>query len=349
MIVATTIEARPNIVPLKALTFDASSIEVLPIASIKHTWVKTIAEKALVKFKHLNNSHKTKLIWHFGSGWGFYSELNSLLFATLYCLQNRIRIEVYSKDATFCFGNGWKEYFQPIFPEYNNNFIGKRINQGYNNFSHNNKYLFLYKILTKNFVGNDIFWFCRSSWFEHLNFNIPELGINGDIREAMKVIIPIIYRFNPNYDDMINERINNLKLPNNYISIHVRAGDKKRERNLIPPQEYINKAVSNSDCKNVFVATDDYRIFEKLKKDNPTYTFYTLTSPNETGYDNDTFFSSSKENIRSNLVEMFASIRIILQSKLFVGTRSSNPGLFIGMQLSDDKMIGMDFEHWLII
>jgi hypothetical protein len=45
---------------------------------------------------------------------------------------------------------------------------------------------------------------------------------------------------------------------------------------------------------------------------------------------------------------MFSSIRIILQSVLFVGTYSSNPGMFVGMQL-DNKMIGMDFDRWLIL
>ena len=164
----------------------------------------------------------------------------------------------------------------------------------------------------------------------------------------MKVIIPIVYRFNSKYAIIIEKIITDLHLPANYISLHIRAGDKISERKLISPQEYLNKAIQNSSCKDVFVATDDFRIFEQLRDNNPAYNFFTLTSPSEKGYDNDTFIASSNEFIRQNLLELFASIQIILKSELFVGTYSSNPGMFVGM-LIDDKMIGMDFDKWLII
>ena len=164
----------------------------------------------------------------------------------------------------------------------------------------------------------------------------------------MKVIIPIVYRFNDRYTSLIEKYIRDLKLPTEYISLHVRAGDKITERNLITPQAYLDKAEQYSDCRNIFVATDDYRIFEQLRDNNPQYSFYTLTSPEEKGYDQDKFVQSSNESIQHNLIEMFASIKIFLQSIFFVGTYSSNPGMFVGMQL-DDRMIGMDFDNWLIL
>lgn len=299
-------------------------------------------------YKRLNESYSRKLIHHFGTGNGFYSELNSLLFSVLFCLQNKLRLELYSKDALFCFGNGWNEYFEPFCPEFKNDFIGKRISRDYIN-NHRDKHIcYIYKIFTRNDILNDIYWYCRSGWFEHSTFDIPELAIHGDIRQAMKVIIPIVYRFNDKYTTIINQFIEDLNLPDEYISLHVRAGDKVTERMLITPQDYLEKAKLHSDCHNIFVATDDYRIFEQLKDNNPEYTFYTSTSPEEKGYDQDKFVQSSKEYIQQNLIEMFASIRVFLQSCLFVGTFSSNPGMFVGMQL-DEKMIGMDFDKWLIL
>jgi hypothetical protein len=299
-------------------------------------------------YKNLNESYPRKLIHHFGTGNGFYSELNSLLFSVLFCLQNKLRLELYSKDAPFTFGNGWGEYFENFCPEFKNDFIGKRISRDYIN-NHRDKHIcYLYKILTRNDVLNDIYWYCRSGWFEHSHFYIPELGINGDIRHAMKVIIPIVYRFNHKYKTLIEQIIKELNLPDKYISIHVRAGDKITERKLIPPQTYIDKIKEVSICHNVFVATDDYRVFEQLREDNPEYTFYTTTLPDENGYNQDSFILSSEETIRQNLIEMFASIQIFLNSNLFIGTYSSNPGLFVGMQF-DHKMIGLDYANWLII
>ena len=298
-------------------------------------------------YKQLNESYNRKLIHHFGTGNGFYSELNSLLFSTLFCLQNKLRLELYSKDATFTFGNGWTEFFEPFCPEFKTDFIGKRISRDYIN-NHRDKHIcYLYKVITRNDILNDIYWYCRSGWFEHSHFCIPELGINGDIRQAMKVIIPIVYRFNDRYTYIIDKFIGNLNLPTQYISLHVRAGDKVTERNLITPQAYLEKAKKHSDCRNIFVATDDYRIFEQLRDNNPDCTFYTSTSPEDNGNNTDLFFKTSKNNIRRNLVEMFSSIDIFLKSDLFVGTYSSNPGLFVGML--DDKMIGMDFDRWLIL
>jgi hypothetical protein len=300
------------------------------------------------KYQQLNEGFHRKLIHHFGTGNGFYSELNSLLFSTLFCLQNKLRLELYSKDATFTFGNGWTEYFEPFCPEFKNDYIGKRISRDYIN-NHRDKHIcYLYKIFTKNDILNDIYWYCRSGWFEHSHFCIPELGIDGDIRQAMKVIIPIVYRFNDKYAAIMDKFIDDLNLPDEYISLHVRAGDKVTERKLITPQDYLEKAKLHSDCHNIFVATDDYRIFEQFRDNNPEYTFYTSTSPEEKGYDQDKFVQSSKEYIQHNLIEMFASIRVFLQSGLFVGTFSSNPGMFVGMQL-DERMIGMDFDRWLIL
>ena len=300
------------------------------------------------RYQQLNEGFHRKLIHHFGTGNGFYSELNSLLFSTLFCLQNKLRLELYSKDATFTFGNGWAEYFEPFCPEFKNDYIGKRISRDYIN-NHRDKHIcYLYKIFSRNDILNDIYWYCRGGWFEHSHFCVPELGINGDIRQAMKVIIPIVYRFNDKYTTIINQFIEDLNLPDEYISLHVRAGDKVTERKLITPQDYLEKAKLHSDCHNIFVATDDYRIFEQLKDNNSEYTFYTSTSPEEKGYDQDKFVQSSKDYVQHNLIEMFASIQVFLQSSLFVGTYSSNPGMFVGMQL-DERMIGMDFDRWLIL
>lgn len=299
-------------------------------------------------YKQLNESYHRKFIHHFGTGNGFFSELNSLLFSVLFCLQNKLRLELYSKDAYFTFGNGWNEYFESFCPEFKNDFIGKRISRDYINNSRNNHICYLYKILTRNDILNDIYWFCRTGWFEHNYFNIPELGINGDIKQAMKVIIPIVYRFNEKYQTIINNYVNELNLPERYFSLHIRAGDKITERKYIIPQLYFEKAISMTDCHNVFIATDDYNIYKQLKNNNPDYSFFTSTSPEENGYDQEIIASSSNEHIRQNLIELFAAIQIFLQSELLVGTYSSNPGMFVGM-LIDNKMIGIDFDKWLII
>lgn len=300
-------------------------------------------------YKYLNEKNDRKFIHHFGTGNGFYSELNSLLFSVLFCLQNKLRLELYSKDAYFTFGNGWNEFFESFCPEFKNDFIGRKIARDYISSNRPGKNIcYLYKFLTNNILLNDTYWYCRSGWFEHNHFYIPELEIDGDLRQAMKVIIPIVYRFNLEYKTIIQKEKDKIGLPNEYIGLHVRAGDKKTERELIIPQNYLETAKKTTKCKHVFLSTDDYRIYEQLRDTNPDYIFYTTTSPEEKGYDQNVAVHSSNGHIRRNLIELFTSIDIFLHSKLFVGTYSSNPGLFIGMQI-DDRMVGMDYDRWLIL
>lgn len=305
-------------------------------------------ENKLAIYRSLNESYKEKFIYHFGTGLGFYSEFNSLLFAVLYCLKNKYQFVLYSKDAQFAFGNGWNEFFEDFCPEFNNNFVGKCIGRDYISNSKKNIICHAYKLLSGNRILNDTYWFCRSSWFEKETFDIPELGIKGGIKEALKVIIPIVYRFNDKYTSLIREFINNVGLPMDYVSFHVRGGDKITERDLITPQTYLELSAKKNDCRNAFVFTDDYSLYLQLKDANPEWNIYTSAFEYETGFVNSHFLAKSHDQLQNELVKIFASVEIILKSELFIGTYSSNPGLFIGM-LKDNQMIGLDNERWYII
>lgn len=300
-------------------------------------------------YRSLNESYKRKLIFHFGGdkGAGFYSELNTLLFSVLFALKYRCRFVLYSADCHFAFGNGWREFFLDFCPAYKCSWIGKTIGRTY--LGYGNKRLFLHKLFSNDLMENDVYGLCRSSWFENERFFIPELGIDGDIREALKAIIPIVYRFNDSYTTQIKQLISELNLPDDFICVHIRGGDKERERELPFPQSYIDRAEEVTDCRCAFVFTDDYRIFQKLKDNNPRWTFYTSTAENELGHDAQKYLEDSPQAIKRNFIELFASIEIAVKSQLFIGTYSSNIGLFIGMLIDDDKFIGMDFDRWLIV
>ena len=304
-------------------------------------------ESIVERYQLLNASYNRKLIFHFGGdkGAGFYSELNSLLFSALFALQHKLQFVLYSKDCHFAFGNGWNEFFEDFCPIYKNDFIGKSISRTY--LRTGNRRLQLYKLFSNNLIENDIYSICRSSYFENESFDIPELNIKGDTRSAIKAIIPIIYRFNKVYRKHIDTFIKELSLPNDFISIHIRGGDKVWERELINPDKYIKEAELLTTCRNAFIFTDDYRLFKKLQDQYPNWNLYTSTSPEEVGHNANTYLHESEEKIRRNFIELFASVEIASNCKLFVGTYSSNIGLFIGCL--NDNMKGVDFDHWLII
>lgn len=65
-------------------------------------------------YNRVNNSFKKKMIFHVGTGRGFYSEINGMLITMLYCYVHKIKFILYADDATFAGANGWNEFFIPF-------------------------------------------------------------------------------------------------------------------------------------------------------------------------------------------------------------------------------------------
>ena len=303
----------------------------------------------LSAYDKLNKSYNKKLYFKFGTnqGSGFFSELNSLLLGILFALHRKYQFVLYSKDAKFAFGKGWDEFFEPFCPTMHNRLLGYCIGRGMG--SRKEIVTAAYRLVnTNNLFENNIFWYLHSNWFGETHFFIPELGIDGNIRDALKVIIPMVYRFNDKYTKLINEFIERINLPTEYVSFHIRGGDKVIERELVAPNDYFKMAEKETECRNAFVFTDDYYIYQKVKEDNPNWNVYTSAFEYEEGFVLRAFSKKDDETLRQELVKIFSSVQIVLNSKLFYGTYSSNPGMFIGMQMDEDRMKGLDYNKWII-
>jgi hypothetical protein len=79
------------------------------------------------RYNVLNNSFKRTLVFHAGASAGFFSEYNCMILAILYCLKNKIRFVLYSKDANFGYKDGWNDFFKP-FCKQTTCFIHKHLN-----------------------------------------------------------------------------------------------------------------------------------------------------------------------------------------------------------------------------
>ena len=207
----------------------------------------------------------------------------------------------------------------------------------------------LYKIFTGRGLSCDSFYEARTYWFRKEHFMIPELSIDGDIQHATKILIDIAYRFNEKYEMKIQKMINPLHLPDKYIGIHVRGGDKVIERRLSSIKEYMDAVCKISDIKKVFIMSDDYTLYEDLVSSYPDFKFYTLTFPYERGFDLKRTHSMPKEQRDQEQVKVFASLRVMSQAEHFIGTVSSNPGMFLGMAMDPSKVHYIDTNEWIIL
>lgn len=307
----------------------------------------------LEKYQKLNQSFRRELIFHVGATSGFYSEFNNMVLAMAYCLLCRIKFSLYSEDANFKCDEGWNDYFLPFCKEFKGGFYHKYNlrdedpNFVIRSFWRRLRFLFYRISHRRTFLTYDLFFKFRLVSFDRTSFTIPELGVkNADLRSLSRDIINMIYCFNAETREAINKKIEPLGLPKEYIGFHIRGGDKFVEHELEQCSAYISKASQLSSLRKAFVLTDDYLIFQSLQRDYPDWAFYTLTDVSERGYFHQDFLKLNVHERRDELIKLFASMEILRNSELFVGTFSSNPGMFLGMCM--EQAYGVDLDKWTI-
>ena len=301
------------------------------------------------KYIQLNNSfRKKKLIFRLGVLAGFFSEYNNMILAMLYCLKHKIRFVLYSKDATFRYKKGWTDYFIPFCDE---DFLPYQ--------RHNprvaapsKKYdprVILHHIFRPNtFLTFELWNSFHNRKMETEQFIIPELEITGDLQHACQKLINLTWRYNESTQNEIDNYIYSLCLPEKFLGFHIRSGDKIQEADLWDISIYFEKAQNYSDLKSAFILTDDYRIIEIINSRFKEWKIFTLCKKEEKGFYFKDFLQEEREGVKEAHIRLFASIEILSRAELFVGTFSSNIGMFLGMRMNPEKVHGVDLEKWQI-
>ena len=276
-----------------------------------------------------------------------------MILMMLYCLEHKIKFILYSEDANFGYKNGWTDYFQPFCTEVNHFFHKKYNLREYlivPPFTKSERVKKKYYKITHNIdlFTQDLWRFIRNREMESRHYSFPELGIDGNLIAACRTLIEFTWQYNPAVKEIIQKKIQDTHLPTEYIGLHIRAGDKFVEHNLIEPDAYIKKAESLSKLRKAFILTDDYAIIEYLEKHYPYWEFHTFCQTTERGYIHSKFQEQTKEEKKEAHYKLFASIDILSNSSLFIGTFSSNPGMYLGMRMPEGKCIGIDLEKWQI-
>jgi hypothetical protein len=312
--------------------------------------------KILSEYQRINSHYPTKLIFGIGIHAGFFSEINNMVIAMVYCLHHKIKFNLHSSNANFRLGKGWQDYFLPFCPEVENRLLDKynlRYRIDYKTdftkprrMYRKIKYAFLI-LYTKKISGTDYLTF--DLWDEICNrkletnyYSLPELGISGDLRHACNRILQFVWRYNPGTRQRIDSLINNLDLPAEYIGFQIRRGDKSEENDFVQLEKYVNEAEKRTEIRNAFIFTDDYCVITQLRHNYPQWKIYTLCGENETGYTFNSFYNQDRKLIYNGITVLMANIEILRQSELFFGTFSANPSMFLGMIMDRDKTISLD-------
>ncbi len=301
-------------------------------------------------YRKINESYSRKLAFRLGIDAGFFSEYNNMILAMVWCLKHRVQFSLYSENAWFS-PQGWTEFFEPFCKEEKSR-LHLTINTRQAPPSPGKKARLL-TAWAKLRYGIDYFTWQLWPEFHNRNlenesFDLPELGIHGDIRDACRELISMTWRYNPDTKSTINQLIEPLGLPSQYIGFHIRGGDKFKEDDLKPIDHYFEAIQDRSDCRNAFVLTDDYRIIETIRQDYSDWKIFTLCSARERGYYHHEFMKQSQPIIHEQTLRLFASMDILRNSELFFGTFSSNPGMYLGMRMERDRCLDVSGREWFI-
>lgn len=299
-------------------------------------------------YQQLNSSFKRTLVYHIGIDAGFFTEYTYMIHAMLYCLTHQIQFKLYSSDANFKYDKGWTDYFQPFCEEIKDSFHHK-----YNlhaipswfkiiarSWEEKRSDLLKWKLKVSicHVIGSLIAWFKygkRTYLNQHVRFNsnqqfyIPQLDIKGDYLHAFNKMVDITWHLNKEVEEEGNRLMQNLNLPEKYAGCQIRGGDKITEVNLYST-EFIASKLRDLPDKDIFVLTDDYRLFEEMQT-NPlsNIQYYTLCAPDEKGYINKNFTETEGNAKRKQMFRFLISIQILLHAQIFVGSITTGPSLFL--------------------
>lgn len=307
-------------------------------------------KELLENYTRLNNSFKIKMTFHLGSDAGFFSEFNNMVLAIIYCLDNQIKFSLYSKKGNFSLSRGWSDFFTPFCNE-SSFFLHSRYNK--RAYQIKNAKTFppaVLKFLSgDDFLTQDIWERFRTEDFSKSKFSIPELNLkDASLLDATQLIIQMIWHYNPISEKIISDYKKTIDLPENFISIHIRDGDKIKETNTYSTKEYMEKAYHSSQNKSAFILTDNYSVIEDLQNFYKDWDFFTLCAHNERGYDHSVFKKLNKHQKYMQHLKLFASLDICATADKFIGTYSSNPGGFMAMRIGEENCICLDYNSWIL-
>ncbi|MGI4751466.1 MAG: hypothetical protein ACRYFB_12605 [Janthinobacterium lividum] len=307
----------------------------------RNDWIKN--------YNKLNDSFNKTLVFRVGIQAGLYSEINHMFLAILFCLKNNIKFILSSVNNNFSYEKGWEDYFLPFCEENRSKLYLK-----YNARSYQIKPTIPNIIKTKlvkkltgiNYLTQDIWTFIRDAKFQNETFNIPSLEISGNLVSALQIVVNHIWHFQPAIQEEVTTKITPLNLPSNYVGVHLRSGDKSTEAKISPVQKYIDYIKNTTPLKDLFVLTDDYKNIKEIQRSFSEYKVYSFCQENEKGFSEGAYNKLDKEDKKKITIKLLTDTEVLYKSATFIGTFSSNVGLFIGMRRNAENWYGIDANEW---
>ena len=293
---------------------------------------------------------------------GLYSELVNLALAKVYADKYNYRLLVNSRNWNSKIDNGLSDWFIPYFEETHSILT-------YQEKIYNNEKPWIGKIYynPSAFWGywrerlyNKIFkFFNPTALLSKESFQRMHSGdflsqySEGELLNAVSNSFKKFYKYNALTQNSISEKKQYINIPDNYISVHIRRGDKivTGEMEDIDLNIYADTIRKYSYISNnIYIATDDVTVISYISKkmsDIDTNIYYNKEDKLK-GFDEKTYNLKSDSVRRDEVLNMLFDMDMMINSSFFIGTFSSNVGCVVAMYLGLDKCHSIDVS-WKIV
>lgn len=294
----------------------------------------------------MNRSFRKKMIFRLGYDAGFFSEFNNMILAAVYCAVHGIQFRINSSYANFKFKKGWEDFFLPFFKEERGVYNKKYNYRPYLRKPEPIREGFFKLVSGTKYFTQDLWPLIRDEEFMNNAISIPLLQFNDSLLEACHHFVKMTWRFNVEVEKKIDDFAESMKLPDEYVGIHIRKGDKFNETNIEPNvTDLLNFVGTHTGIRNLYVASDDFSVIPEIRK-HSEWTLYYRIPQNARGYLQSDFDLASPAIKFQELLNFFGDIEILNRSTLFIGGISSNVGMYVGMRRNGKGCFYHDAEEW---
>lgn len=288
-------------------------------------------DELVAAYRQLNSSKKTRLVHTIGSK-GFGYEIHKITASVLFCLDKDIVFQLNASLSNLS-AWAWTNMFSSFCP------IEQNIYWKLDNFRHRKmaqkifqKIPFTRKKPTQSI--NNYFVLHARGKQRNRKFSFPTLSINGNMVEALRIILPMIYCPNKSAQQMITDRVSSFKQFKPYITIQIRRGEKVVEVQNTPTIKYISALKKHDKAiKNILVLTDDYRSFEDIKAqlhaDSSDWNVATTCFPYQRGHYEKLADNTNKAGIPSReqmMLAVLTDIELMVEAEIAIITGYSSFG-----------------------
>jgi len=249
---------------------------------------------------------------------GFFSEINNLIFAIYFCEVNNKKIVI----DTSSFVYEWNKNEQCIL---NCNY--KLVKDAHSD---------LKEKAIKNLEKSYIWMSIRSKKFKALLNDVSVI-------EKLREIQDKLYVLNPSYFNFENEMISK-----EYVGLHIRRNDKVygkyKEANKVDLSEYLSMIPKCFRDLPLFIVTDDDSVLKELKSSYPSKKVYSYFDKEDIRIDEKNFAKADKTYIRKHIINFLRDVDLLINSKCFIGSYSSNVGRFIALKRNFVNTYSVDCE-----